>query len=485
MKLCQSSPYNLLIPVEERKEFLLCNTLTGGIEVLPREEGTLIAELMTVREFDGETDFKGGAPLLEHWIEKEYIIPAETNLRRQLEDHITATQYKQGQTIHLTIGTTITCNMGCAYCFEFVKPNHTLKDEKVKQQIITHVEEIIQKMDGEIRAIQVMWYGGEPLINMRAISDVSKGLIDLCTKYSLDYKASVVTNGIYLTEENVRTLVDCRVDTAQVTLDGAQRTHDIKRPLKQKDGENYPRIMRNLAALPPGLRVTIRINVDREVRDTIEDLLDDMTAYGIWPQRHRQFAFDVNWMRTYEEEHISDDERNKRMYNDEFYDFKQNFRLRLIDRFNLWAKANDHKMAKLKWDLPEYQSTCGTWASPLALVIDPKGNIHKCWETIHDEGYSPATIFDEFKKDRFTYYNSFNRYAHSPVCANCRFLPSCDTINCAFEALKYAVPRCTQWKYNGDKYIRDQYLRMMDEPDTIGRPEAAEIKSGNSGHVNK
>ena len=475
----------MLIPVEQRKEFLLVNTLTGGMEVLTRDEGSCIAELMTVREFDRNRHYKGDQLMMEHWIEKEYIIAADSTLRKQLEEHTAATQYKRGRTIMLTIGTTITCNMGCSYCFEFVKPNHTLKDEKVKKQIVDLVEEIILKMNGGIDGLRVMWYGGEPLINMQAIRDVSKGLLALVDKYRLEYFAGVITNGIYLSEENVRTLIDCRVQSAQVTLDGAQRTHDVKRPLKQKNAENYPRIMRNLAAIPPEIRVTVRLNVDREVRDTAEELLDDMYAYGMWPQRHRQFSFDVSWMRTYEEIDISDEEREKRMFNEEFYDFKQKFRLRLIERFNDWAKENDSERARLKWDLPEYQSTCSTWANPLSLVIDPQGNIHKCWETIHDEGYAPTTVFDEYKPENYTYYNSFNRYTHHPVCSNCKFLPSCDTINCSFEAIKYAVPRCTQWKYNGDRYILDQYLRMMNEPDTITKPLTAELKTGNAGHVNK
>ncbi|WP_212004684.1 radical SAM/SPASM domain-containing protein [Chitinophaga sp. HK235] len=485
MKLYKASPYNMLIPVEPRNEFLLYNTLTSGMEILNRDEGIAIAELMTVREFDRELHFRGDQGMMDHWIEQEYFIEADSNLKKQLEAHTAATQYKQGKTILLTIGTTITCNMGCAYCFEFVKPNHTLKDEKVMKQLVTYVEEIIIKLNGHIEGIRVMWYGGEPLINMRAIREVTAGLMDLVDKYQLEYTAGVVTNGIYLSEENVRTLIECKVKTAQVTLDGAQRTHDVKRPLKQKGAENYTRIVRNLAAIPPELQVTIRLNVDREVRDTVDELLDDMYRHEIWPQRHGQFLFDVSWMRTYEEIEITAEERDKRMYNEEFYAFQQDFRLRLIKRYNQWAAANNTRIAKLKWDLPEYQSTCATWANPLSLVIDPQGNIHKCWETIHDDGYAPTSIFQEFKAENYTFYNSYNRYNHNPVCANCRFLPSCDTINCSFESIKYAVPRCTQWKYNGEGYIRDQYLRMMNEPDTIGRPVQAEMKTGNTGHVNK
>lgn len=484
MYLLKTNPYNLLIPVEERGEFLLYNNLTGGMEVLAREEGICMAELMTLRSFDRNIHFKGEPEMLDHWIDREYIIPSGSELVKALEKHTDETQFKDPGSLLITIGTTITCNMGCAYCFEFVKPNHTLKDEKVKKQIIEYVEDIILQKRYNIHTIKVMWYGGEPLINMKAITDVSNGLVAIAEKYQLNYGASVVTNGIYLTEENVKMLVDCKVDFAQVTLDGAQSTHDVKRPLKQANAENYTRIMRNLAALPPELNVMIRMNVDKEVAATIEEMMDDMNSYGMWPQRNKQFAFETSWMRPYEEIKLTTEAQDKFMYSDEFFDFKQHFRWRLIERYNEWASANNLRPARLKWDLPEYQSTCATWASPLSLVIDPKGNIHKCWETIHDEGYAPTSVFEKFEENRFSYYHNFNRYTHNMVCRNCKFLPSCDTINCSFEAIKYAVPICTQWKYRGETYIRDQYMRMKEYPDTINVPLAANTAS-NTGHANK
>lgn len=484
MKKYKSNPYNVLIPVEERKEFLLYNTLTGGIEILNQHEGSYVGELESLSSFE-----KSKVPekqyIFEYLKEREYILDDIDDLVSVFESHIEENQFKNASTIHLTIGTTITCNMGCSYCFEFVKPNNTLKNEEVMKGTADYINQILTKSDKPIETLSVTWYGGEPLINVKAIIIMSKLFIDLSKKHNIKYNANIITNGIYLSDENIQHLIDGKVSNIQVTIDGAREIHDKKRPLKQKKGENYFKILRNLSRIPSssGMTVDVRINVDKEVASSVDLLLDDFHEYGIWPQKYKQIHFDAAWLRSYEEIELSENEEDKRMFVDEFFEFKQEFRLKLIDRFNIWALSDNSKKAKLKWDLPTYQSTCATWASPISLVVDPNGNIHKCWETIHDDDKATSTVFDEYSPDVYTYFTSFNRYNHNEVCRSCKFLPVCDKISCSHEAIKNVVPQCTEWKYKTSDYLKEQYLRMISAPHTINRPES--VDAINTGHSNK
>ncbi|MBB6499064.1 radical SAM/SPASM domain-containing protein [Pedobacter cryoconitis] len=482
MQLFKSSPYNVLIPIDEREEFLIFNTLTGGIEILNSEEGKLLSELSCLKYFQKEV-YPENLLLLEHLISKEYIIDSEKNMIEIFEKNSTDHQFKNTGTIYLTIGTTISCNMGCSYCFEFVKPNHTLKDDKVKKQTVIYIDEIIRKAEQKIHTLSITWYGGEPLLNVKAIEDMSVGLIELAEKYNLTYTAKIITNGIYLTETNVKKLIDNKVELIQVTIDGAREIHDKKRPLKQKNAKNYYRILENLSQIPEGINVLVRMNVDHEVANSSSDMLDDFQSFGIWPNKYKQFSFDPAWLRSYEEIALDEDEKDIRMHVDAFFDFKQNFRLNLLERFNNWANLHNTKSARLKWDLPSYQSTCATWASPISLVVDPNGFIHKCWETIHDDTKAPSSVFDSYDPKVFDKYSAFNRYSHNDVCRNCKYLPVCDKISCSFEAIKNTVPQCTEWKYKTESYIREQYLRMINKPETINVPTAA--AAVNTGHSNK
>lgn len=481
MKLLKNNTYNVLIPVPERKEFLLFNTLTGGIEILNEEEGALMGEIMSLKNFNHD---QVDNDIIEYLYEKEYLIEDGEDMIELLENHTRENQFKNAGAINLTIGTTITCNMGCSYCFEFVKPNHTLKDQNVKTKIVEYIEQIIQNSGKKVHTLSVTWYGGEPLINVKAIEDLSVGLVQLAETYQLKYAANVITNGIYLTKENVDLLVRCKVNSAQITIDGAREVHDRKRPLKQKKGENYFKILRNISEVDtPNLNINLRLNVDKEVASCVDTLLDDFYEYGIWPHKNSQINFDPAWLRSYEELELSQEESDKRMHVDEFFEFKQNFRLNLISRYNKWAAENNRKTAKLKWDLPVYQSTCATWASPISLVVDPNGYVHKCWETIHDETEAPTSVFEPYSPEKFSSYSAFNRYTHHEVCRNCSYLPICDKISCSHEALRNTVPQCTEWKYKTKDYLKVQYLRMTNEPESITKPMTADFI--NSGHSNK
>jgi uncharacterized protein len=480
MKTYRTNPYNVLIPVEERGEYLLFNTLSGGIEILSDEIGGRLAELSSLKSFD-ELQCDG----LDYLIQNEYIINGDLDLIQVMDDAVVKRQGDPTQAIHLTIGTTISCNMGCSYCFEFVKPNLTLKDKNVKEHIVKYIEQVITHPRNNIKVLGVVWYGGEPLLNVKAIDELSAGFLELVEKYNLKYESSIITNGIYLTTENVERLIRNRVMLAQVTIDGSQETHDIKRPLKQTRAENYTRIMRNISQIPVSdFQVQVRINLDKEVAATVEKFLDDLESYDIWPRLYKQVNFSPAWLRTYEEIEISEQERSKRMDVVEYFDFKFNFRLQILRRFNSYAEATNRKNARLTWDLPKFQETCATWASPTGLVIDPEGNIHKCWETIHDDKQgTQATVFDKYNPDEFKPYTSFNRYTQNPVCRNCKYLPVCDTISCSFEFKKNTVPSCTMWKYRAEAFIKEQYLRMKEQPETIAEPAA--VDAINKGHSNK
>jgi uncharacterized protein len=484
MKKIKTNPYNFLIPIVEENEFLLYNSLSGGLEVFGHQEGSLFSEIMSFTYYEYYADDSNFA-FIEYLLSKEYLLPFDVDVKKLFSKHVEKHQYKKAKTINLTIGTTITCNMGCSYCFEFVKPNHTLKSNIVKEHIAKYVEQIIDQSKGEIETLSVTWYGGEPLINVQAIKDLSEKLIDLSLKKKLKYEGNIVTNGIYLTEDNVRLLNEFNVHSIQVTIDGAKEFHDKKRPLKQKNKRNYEVILENLSKIPNDSKfgINIRMNIDKEVADSASTMLDDFNFYKIWPHKYNLVKFTPAWLRTYEEIDTSEEELELRMDIDEFFEFKQKFREELVNRYNSWAVLNKKKKAKLKWDLPMYQSVCPTWASPSSLTIDPNGNIHKCWETIHDESKAPSTVFENYSPEPFIPYSSFNRYEHNEVCTSCKFLPICDTISCSHEAINSKIPKCTGWKYKLEDYLEGQYLKLKYNPELIANPKNELVE--NTGHTVK
>ena len=204
MSLLKNNPFNILVPIEEREEFLLYNTLTGGLDVLTYDDGIQLSGIAMMKNIDSENYSQN---FINDLSEKEYLIDSNFDVLNLLERNVNETQFKNAGVINLTIGTTITCNMGCSYCFEFIKPNHTLKDDKVKKGIVDYISQIITNSGKTVHTLSVTWYGGEPLINVKAIEDLSVELRNLGQTFKLKYEAKVITNGIYLNTKNADNLV--------------------------------------------------------------------------------------------------------------------------------------------------------------------------------------------------------------------------------------------------------------------------------------
>jgi uncharacterized protein len=385
----------------------------------------------------------------------------------------------------ITIGTTILCNMGCPYCFQAVKPNKSLRDEKVISGIVSYLEDVINTANvKKWGSLGITWYGGEPLINQDAIRILSGKLIDLADRYSIPYDASMITNGILLTRETWQFLLNNKVSSVQVTIDGNKETHDKYRPLKNAGQRNYEQILENLSMMPQELQATIRINTDKNVAASLSHLLDDLQQYGIWPQRHRSFSVTLACLRPYPG---ADNSAMQFLSDGEFFEVRELFSALKVDRFNDWSAKSGGPMAKIKWRLPEKQSDCATYVSPYSFVFDPDGSIHKCWETIHETNKSSGhNVFSKWNPENFEKYLAYSRTRVHPTCYNCKFNPVCEGLSCAYDTLAQLDEDkfpCTPWKTKLDDYFKRMYLMSRVNPDgvSLGLAETSAYQT----HANK
>lgn len=487
MKKLKNSFYNVLVPVSETNEYLIYNLVSGGLERLDWEEGTFLESLQlkgsSVQLFEGDPNQFN----LESLRSKGFLVDEKLDEKGCYEDFYHRKKEilydKEEASINLTVGTTIVCNMGCPYCFEFVKPNKSLTDEENLRAIIYYLQDMILKSPVKIwKSLNVTWYGGEPLINKNAIAKLTPMLKKLCQENNMAYSANIITNGILLTAANWSLLVDNDVSNVQITIDGPQQTHEKSRPLKgKKDKKNYFQILENLSEMPKNIKASIRINTDKEIAACIDDLLRDFDIFGLWPMKYDQITFKTAWLRTYEE--AAEENIENRFEVDDFFDFQENFRWKLLTRYNHWAEKQNLPKAKLRWNLPEIQDECATWVSPYSLVVDADGNIHKCWETIHDDKEAISHVSQGYKLDLHRPYMKYDRTELNAECASCKFLPVCDKLSCSHQAIKDGKPECTSWKTKTGESLKQQYLLTVQHPDLISFPKHHSLE--NTGHSNK
>ena len=99
------------------------------------------------------------------------------------------------------------CNFRCTYCYEkFEKRAMSLE---TANDIIKYINNEIKNNRSKYDKIQLSWFGGEPLLNLKIIEYISSSVIEIARKNKIEYSADMTTNGYLLNPRVFQKLV-CR-----------------------------------------------------------------------------------------------------------------------------------------------------------------------------------------------------------------------------------------------------------------------------------
>jgi uncharacterized protein len=180
------------------------------------------------------------------------------------------------------------CNLGCTYCFEGARKGKFFLSENTADQFVDFVER--NAIAGK-KAIQIVFYGGEPLLSIERIVSISEKICSFAEPLGLKYSFSLVTNGTLLTPAVVKLLVPFGLKGAKVTLDGPEDIHNRFRPFKSGAG-SFEVIVRNLTEVSDMIQVQIGGNYTQEYYPEFPRLLDYLAERGLTPDRIPIVKFD-------------------------------------------------------------------------------------------------------------------------------------------------------------------------------------------------
>jgi uncharacterized protein len=192
------------------------------------------------------------------------------------------------------------CQLGCFYCGQ----DHSSISLAEHRQ-----DALLRRIKGRLNAAKergvpyhdfnVGWFGAEPLLGMKAIRRLSPKLLQLAEDFQCDYSARIITNGIRLTPALARELYDTHaVSYIEITLDGTQAQHDLRRFTKAGKG-SFDKIFENLKAVAADqdlkFELVIRSNVDASNADQIPELIDLLADNGIHQRAKLYFSPVYSW----------------------------------------------------------------------------------------------------------------------------------------------------------------------------------------------
>lgn len=132
------------------------------------------------------------------------------------------------------------CNCNCVYCYEKNKFNKFSSNfNSIK--ILEFIESYVAKSN-KVDKIEIIYYGGEPLLMKNAIDEISSYL---AKRYEKKFTFAIITNGTLLNSMEVLRWEKLGLKVLKITVDGNKESHNKRR--RYINGEpTYDDILLNL-----------------------------------------------------------------------------------------------------------------------------------------------------------------------------------------------------------------------------------------------
>ena len=435
--------------------YYLYNSFSNALVDAPQE----IARLVSGEEDTVDIFSTLSKELLLPLIRGGFLVEASKNELAQLKVRNRIGRFANRE-LGLTIAPTLDCNFRCSYCFEG-HDRSTMSAETV-DAVYDYVLGALQGMQG----LGVCWYGGEPLLAFDTMEKLSSRFIRLCRTLETPYEADIISNGYLMSVEKAEKLTrKMGVRFWQVTLDGPQEVHDQRRPLHGGEG-SFDVVLNNLVATSHLFdRVSVRINIDRTNREHVGELLDQLEQKGLCDKVTIYFG------------HVQAIGAACPSFSHHCLSTKEFSRVEM----DLMRQVADRG-----WPLslrPRLKTGVCLVDQVNCYLVDPSGNLAKCWNCAGVEEERTGTIFDDKPHENLFRWLSFDPF-DDPECLECNMLPICMG-GCPYDKIIAGKKDCFTQKYN---LIDRQKLRIDEKKQAAnkkGDRHARKREEGSGGGIRK
>jgi uncharacterized protein len=396
------SKYIIAVKNFESDSVIIYSTLTGSVIKLQFEEYVLLNQ----NKYNLLDDL-----LLKKLINFNILVREEID---ETKDLLYRFKNFKPNSYEISIAPSANCQFNCDYCGQ----EHYNKnlEENNNMKIVKRFENQIK--NEQFESSKVVWFGGEPLLNLKSILDLSENFIQICKKYDKSYSSTIVTNGLLLKKRNFDFLKSINVNLIQITIDGNEEAHDNRRIMKRMNGKTFHKIYTNVLEIVKDpefkhndTKISIRCNIDYRNSEDVWQLLEKLKFDKIHDKVYFYPAPIHSWAN---EAHLMSLEKEK--YSKLEIEIYSKM---IIDGFLL-----DEEFLPIP-----ISNTCMA-TNPFYELIDANGNIFDCTEMIYvDEMqiYKTSDLDSMPNKDRFflDWYDKISNKESKSNCLDCKLLPVC------------------------------------------------------------
>lgn len=386
--------------LKRNDDMVIFNSRTGpyGIRRVLKDDQTVVEEILSNNNNRCFTDL----PIYHSLVKLGFLVPLDCDEKKIREFY--QTQYLTYPRLYLVIHISRNCNFRCTYCYMNFKKENISDDTKLG--IINFISRNIQNY----KSVHISWFGGEPLLDVNAIRDISTAVMKICQKAKKPYTSSITTNGFLLTPNNIDILLKSKVRNIFITIDGTKELHDKQRVLA--DGSpTFDKIIENLVYIKDNIKtralnIAIRSNMTKKhimVLDDYYEFYDNLFGDDSRFTLYAKAVGDYGGSRV---ESIRDDMLSG-----------------MSDIYDSLAKKNGH--IRFLWNINDLcigSSACPSRAYN-KFTIGCDGSVHKC-----DEDMQEAPIGKLYPDGRMEISDQLHaEWLH------CRYRKECD--DCFFSLI--------------------------------------------------
>lgn len=284
---------------------------------------------------------------------------------------------------------TMECNARCFYCYEAGVRHGRMSAqtaENIAKWIVDHAQG---------KELELVWFGGEPLLEKDCIDLISARLSEKDTVFS----SYMITNGSLLDNEALPEQIDrWHLQTVQITIDGDEKEYLRRKNYTVASSELYRELMGHIRTLARnGINVQLRLNIDRSnilsiyrAAGEIEELFDVYPNVNFYPAFLSGSAQPL-------------DEAEK---------------VEVIQGLLRRAKTVTGLSIKKKLFEPPHISACDI-NNPNVFAFDPDGDIYACERALGKKQLSIGSIYSGIVNPQRPIAGQREE------CRACTFLPKC------------------------------------------------------------
>lgn len=284
------------------------------------------------------------------------------------------------------------CNLRCTYCFEETplltgpfRPVH-MTDEIVVKAIDLFARMAIRYGNPEKKKV-IHLYGGEPLVNRRAVRKAVSHIGKLKERGILpdNCQTTIVTNGVLLNKEDARCFAEHNV-TVGLSIDGPASITDFYRIPKRPGVQVTERVTAAFRLLRNyGVSIGLSVTLTPQAVERFDEFLDFFSE----GEFREADGVSLNLLHFTPNVELTDD----------YYRAAVECQIRAFERFREIGVYEERVMRKVQAfvDRTPMYADCGVVGHQ--LVVAPDGRIGVCQDFVKPRTYFPCSVYDTERQD--------------------------------------------------------------------------------------